>query len=117
MADTLGDLRLGHVLDKAQAQLVEHLIQDFALFGGQVAAGLRFQQRQDLDHLRRAVEVGFSGFAGNRIGQIPEVDRGRARQREHERREGQLRLRLGHLIKITPGGPALQTLTVTENCD
>ena len=44
-------------LDEAQAQLVEHLLEHLALFGRQVAARLLVEQREDLDHLRGAVEV------------------------------------------------------------
>src|SRR5580765_881167 len=34
-------------LDEAQPELVEHLVEDFALFGGEVAAGLLFHQGED----------------------------------------------------------------------
>ena len=44
-------------LDEAQAQLEEHLLEQLALFGGQVAARLLFEQRQDVDHLLRRRQV------------------------------------------------------------
>src|SRR5712692_2581813 len=42
-------------LDEAQAELIEHLLQELALLGGQIAAGLLLEQREDLNHLRGAV--------------------------------------------------------------
>ena len=44
-------------LDEPQPQLVEHLLEHLALFGGEVAARLLIEQREDLDHLRGAFEV------------------------------------------------------------
>src|SRR6266852_2283096 len=76
-------------LDKPRAQLVKDLLEHLALFGGQVAAGLLCQQRQNLDHLRGAVEIRLAALARYRIGEIPEMDRRGAREREHEGGEGQ----------------------------
>ena len=74
-------------LDEAHAQLVEHLLEHLALLGGQVAARLLLEQREDLDHLRGAFEVRLGALAGHRVGQIAEMDGGGAGQREHERGE------------------------------
>src|SRR3954469_5808461 len=62
-------------LDVAQAQLVEHLLEDLPLFGAEVAAGLLLEQRQDVDHLLRAFEVRLRRtLAGLRIRDVAEVD-------------------------------------------
>ena len=44
-------------LDEAQPQLVEHLLEQLPLFGRQVAARLRLEQRQDVDHLLRGRQI------------------------------------------------------------
>src|ERR1700704_4296002 len=102
MASRLNDpLAAAGDLDEAHAKLVEHLVEDLALLGGEVAARLLLEEREDLDHLGRAFEVRGGALAGHRVGQVAEMDRRGARQREHEGGEGQLRLRLGHLVKTT----------------
>ena len=80
--------------DEAQPELVEHLLEHLALFGGEVAARLPLEQREDFDHLRGAVEVRLGALARHRIGQVAEMDRGGARQRQHEGRKRQGRLAL-----------------------
>ncbi len=77
-------------LDEPQAQLVENLLEELPFLRRQVASGLELEERQDLDHLRRPVEVRLDRLPGQRIREVAEVDRGRARQRQHERRKGQL---------------------------
>src|SRR5262245_51716503 len=49
--------RLPARLEEAHPQLVEHLLEHLTLFGRQVAPRLLFEQREDVDHLRRALEV------------------------------------------------------------
>src|SRR5262249_38332682 len=64
-------------LDETEPQLVEQLLEQAALLSRQVAARLLFEQREDLDHLRGAVEVRLSALTRRRIGQIAEMDRRR----------------------------------------
>src|SRR6476619_2415196 len=87
--------------DKAQAELVQDLAQDLALFGREIAARLLLEQRQDFDHLRGPVEIRFGRLAGYRVREITEMNGRCAGQRDHERGEGQLRLWLRHLGKVT----------------
>ena len=55
-----GFLRLGlRRLHVTHPELVEELLQQLPLFGGQVAAGLLFEQRQDVDDLLRGGKVGL----------------------------------------------------------
>ena len=84
-------------LDEPQPELVEHLLEHLALLGRQVASRLLVEQREDLDHLRRAVEVQLGALAGRRIGQVAEVNRGGAGQREDE---GGERQRLGLVDRL-----------------
>ena len=63
-------------LDEPQTQFVEDLLEDLPLFGGQVASCLLIEQRENLDHLRRRVEVGRRGLARRRIGQVAEMECG-----------------------------------------
>src|SRR5205809_4385901 len=74
-------------LDEAQAELVENLFQNLALFSGQIAPRFLIEQREDLDHLRGALEVRFELLPGRRIGQVAEMDRRGAGERQHESRE------------------------------
>ena len=53
-------------LDEPQPQLVEHLLEQLALFRREVALGLHVEQREDLDHLRGALEVRLGCCAGLR---------------------------------------------------
>src|SRR3954463_8181791 len=50
--------------DEPKTELVEDLLENLAFFGREVAAGLLIEERQDLDHLRGALEVDLSGCAG-----------------------------------------------------
>src|SRR5215510_12810215 len=52
------DARLRLVrFDEAQPQLVENLIEQLPLFGREIAACFRLEQRQDVDHLLRGREI------------------------------------------------------------
>ena len=80
--------------DKAHAKLVQQLFEHLALFGGEVAPRFLVEQGEDLDHLRGAVEVRSRRLPGDRVGQIAEMDRGRARKRQHkggERKDGSVK--------------------------
>lgn len=99
-------------LDEAHAQLVQHLIQHRALLRREVPFGLLSEQRQDVDHLRRALEVDVRRPSRIRIGQIAEVDGGRTGERDHELREGQFRHRekggpLSALVDYSNHSPAI----------
>ena len=74
-------------LDVAHPQLVEELLEQLPLFGRQVAARLRLEQRQDVDHLLRGRQVRLRCLPGDRIGNVAEVHGGGVRQRQHERGE------------------------------
>src|SRR5262245_27563179 len=88
--------RLTARFDEAHPQLVENLLEDLALFAGEVAPRLLLEQREDIDHLRRTLEVRLRLVSGGRIGKVAEMDRGGARQRQHERGKRELR----HLVII-----------------
>src|SRR3954451_3775946 len=79
--------------DEAQAKLVEHRLEHLTFFGGEVALGLLLEERENLDHLRGAFEVRLARLARCRIGQIAEMNRGAAGERDHERGERQSRRR------------------------
>src|SRR5262249_13450924 len=83
-------------LDKAHPQLVENLLEHLALFGREVAPRFLFEQRQDVDHLRRSFEVLLGLLTRRRIGEIAEMNGGGACQRQHEGGERELR----HLVVI-----------------
>ena len=46
-------------LDEAHPQLEEHLLEQLAFLGSQVAACLLFHQREDVDHPLRRRQVGL----------------------------------------------------------
>ena len=71
----------------ADSQFVEHLFEDLTLFRRQVAPGLLFEQREDVNHLRRGVEVRRRLLFGSGIDEIPEMDRRCPCERNHERGE------------------------------
>ena len=73
--------------DESHSQFVEHLFEDLTLFRRQVAPGLLFEQREDVDHLRRGVEVRRRLLFGSGIDEIPEMDRRCTCERNHERGE------------------------------
>src|SRR3954469_6034022 len=79
--------------DEAQAKLVEHRLEHLTFFGGEVALGLLLEERENLDHLRGAFEVRLARLARRGIGQIAEVNRRAAGERDHERGERQSRRR------------------------
>src|SRR3954447_3596831 len=55
------DARLGLArFDEAHPELVEELIQHMPLLGGEVAACLDLEQREDRDHLVRGRQVGLT---------------------------------------------------------
>src|SRR5215467_13451038 len=54
-------------LDKAHPQLVENLLEHLALFSREVAPRFLFEQRQDVDHLRRPLEVHLGRLPRRRI--------------------------------------------------
>ena len=88
-------------LYESEAQLVEDLLEQLPLFGGQVAAGLGFEQRQDVDHLLCRRQVGIRLLPAHRVGNVSEVNRSRVRKRENERGEAdpfRVRLMLGVLV-------------------
>ena len=60
---------------------ISHLLEHLALFGGQVASRLLFEQREDVDHLRRAFEVRLGLRPGCGIGEVAEMNRRGARER------------------------------------
>ena len=74
-------------LDEPQPQFVENLIQQLSLFRGEIAARLRFQQREDVNHLLRRGQVRFRALAAHRIGNVAKVHGGRVRERENKRCE------------------------------
>ena len=80
-------------LDEPHAQLVQDLFEHLTLFGRQVAARLLLEQRRgsrsSAPRLRDSTSAGWPDIG---IGQIAEMNRGGAGQREHERGEGQERL-------------------------
>src|SRR6266850_45168 len=90
-----GSLRLDDALAAAggfnepHAQLVQDLCEHLALLGRQIAASLLIEQRQDLDHLRGAIEVELAAFAGDRVEQVAEMDRRGGGERQHEGSERQ----------------------------
>src|SRR2546423_13123330 len=88
----------GNLTAEERTLLVQHLFEERPLFRGQVAAGFLLEQAEDLDHLRGALEIGRRRAARG-VRQIAEMDRGAARQRDHEGGEGQLRL--GHSTKYS----------------
>src|SRR5262245_9958496 len=61
-------------LDESQPELVEHLLEHLPFVERQIAACLLFEEREDIDHLCRALEVDLGAFAGVGIGQVAEVD-------------------------------------------
>jgi hypothetical protein len=77
--------------NKAQAQLVENLFEDLTLLSREVPSGLLIEEREDLDHLGGALEVDLGPLARDRVGHVAEMNRGRARQRQHESDESQRR--------------------------
>ena len=56
---------------KRTRKLVEDLLQHLTLFRGQVAARFLFEQRQDGDHLRGALEVRLGARAGSGSAKSP----------------------------------------------
>src|SRR5262249_16963235 len=80
----------GH-LDKPQAQLIQHLLEDLPFFGREVAACLLIEKREDFDHLGGAFEILRADGARDGIGQGAEMNRRGARQREHEPGEAERR--------------------------
>src|SRR5258705_11502519 len=57
-------------LDEAQPQLVENLLEQLPFLGRQVAAGLRLEQRQDVDHLLRGGKIRLGRLSAHRIRDI-----------------------------------------------
>src|SRR5919198_4234160 len=53
--------------DEAHPELVEDLFEDLPLFGREIAACFLLEQSEDLDHLRRAVQVRFGALTRHRI--------------------------------------------------
>jgi len=86
--------------DEPQAQLVEALLQQLALFGRQIAARLLLEQPEDVDHLPGSLEIGRRHLSRAWIRRVAEVDGGGMHQREHEpgeRQRGRLIL-IGHAV-------------------
>jgi MazG family protein len=78
--------------DEPHAQLEQHLLQHLPLFGREIAAGLQIEEGQDLDDLRRAVEIGFRLLLAREwIRDIAEMDRRVGRKADDELDEGQPR--------------------------
>ena len=69
---------------KRMRQLEEHLLEQLPLFGGEVAARLLFEQRQDVDHLLRRRQVRLRGRAADGIGDVAEMHRRGVGKRQHE---------------------------------
>src|SRR5438034_951338 len=83
-------LPLARRLDEPQAQLVKDLFEHLALFCREIAARFLFQERQNLDHLRGAVEIQRRRLARDRVGQISEMNGRCTREGENEGAEGQV---------------------------
>ena len=75
-------------LHEAHAQLVEHLLQQLALLGGEVARVFSSSSARMSIICCAAARFGVPRLAGHRIGHVAEVHGGRVRQREHEADEG-----------------------------
>src|SRR5262249_15426963 len=84
--------------DETHAELVEDLLEHLTFLRRQIAARFLLEQRENLDHLRGAVEVRLRLLARHGIGEIAEMNGGGAGERQHERRERQSLLR--HFAKI-----------------
>jgi hypothetical protein len=74
-------------LDVAHPQLVDDLLQELTLFGGQVAARFLLEEREDVDHLLRRREIRLAHLASDGIGDVAEVNRGGVSERQHETKE------------------------------
>ena len=73
--------------DESQPQFVENGFEQLPLFGAEIAAGFFFEQRKNIDHLPRSLQVDGARLGLSRLEAIAEMDgRGRG-QRQHERRK------------------------------
>jgi hypothetical protein len=93
-------------IDEAQAELVEHLLQQARFTLGEIAARLRLDHLQQADHLRRALEIQRLTLAADRIGEIPEVHGCRARKHDDEAGKGGIQIwrrrGIGHRTSMVP---------------
>jgi len=70
--------------DKAHPELVEQLFEYLALFCGQVASRLLFEQREDVDDLLRRGQIRLARLIRARLRQIAEVYGRGVRERDDE---------------------------------
>src|SRR3954463_2759208 len=75
-------------LHEANAQLVEEVVDETRFGFDQVAFGFLLQHGDELDHLRRGLQVWRRLGAGGRVGDVSEVHCGRGRKRQDEAAEG-----------------------------
>src|SRR3954471_22749630 len=74
-------------LHVADPQFVEQIVDETRFGFDQVAFGLLLQHGDELDHLRRSLQVGCRLVAGGRVGDVAEVHCGRGRERQDEAAE------------------------------
>src|SRR5687767_7971631 len=74
-------------LDVAKPQLVEDLIEELALLGGQIAARLLLEQREDVDHLLRGRQIRRDRLSRDRVRHVTEVNRSCVGERQNEAKE------------------------------
>src|SRR5436190_24331183 len=74
-------------IDESEPKLVENRVEQLLLIRREIAFGLLFEQRQDVDHLPGSLEIDGSRFGRARLQAIAEMNSGRRSQRQHERGE------------------------------
>lgn len=78
---------------EAEPQLVEHHLEQLTLFCGEVAARLFFEEREDVDHLARGLQIDRPGLGLSGLEAIAEMHGSGRREREDEGREVDVRIR------------------------